>query len=432
MKKIIFTLIIISFSSTFTLSQQGWFSQTSGTYSNLTSVYFIDTNTGWTVSSSGLILKTTNGGSNWFSQSSGTTRPLNSMYFVNINTGYVVGGYSPYETVVLKTTNSGNNWVRLNFPSPPIEAYSVFFVNQYTGFISGNINVIYRTINSGNTWDFYGWIEGNSNWLRSLFFINQNTGWVIGRDVNYLNGTILRSTDGGSYWNLIYSGTGTKELHSLRFMNIDSGFAVGDSGVIIKTNDGGNNWSNLNSGTTANLNSIAIIPPSFAWVVGGYYSNRIILFTSNSGQNWITQINAQGDILNAVYFVNSIIGWTVGDYGTILKTTTGGLTYIDKTANTYPKQYKLSQNYPNPFNPSTRIKFDVAASNLTLSEAKGLMVKLVIYDILGHEITTLVNEKLKPGSYEVQWNASNFPSGVYFYSLKTESFTQTKRMVLIK
>ncbi len=117
----------------------------------------------------------------------------------------------------------------------------------------------------------------------------------------------------------------------------------------------------------------------------------------------------------------------------------GGLFYFEnrevigvKTVSSeIPSQFKLCQNYPNPFNPVTKIKFDVP-SNLILSGAKGLSVKLIVYNVLGKEIVTLVNEKLSPAAYEVQWDASDYPSGVYFYKLEAGVFSETKKAVLIK
>ncbi|MBL7127879.1 MAG: T9SS type A sorting domain-containing protein [Ignavibacteria bacterium] len=88
-----------------------------------------------------------------------------------------------------------------------------------------------------------------------------------------------------------------------------------------------------------------------------------------------------------------------------------------------PTKYALMQNYPNPFNPTTKIRFDLP---------KSTQAKLIIYDILGREVTTLVNEKLNAGSYEVEWNGSSYPSGVYFYRLITKDFSQTKKMLMIK
>jgi hypothetical protein len=93
-----------------------------------------------------------------------------------------------------------------------------------------------------------------------------------------------------------------------------------------------------------------------------------------------------------------------------------------------PGNFSLFQNYPNPFNPTTKIKFDIPS----VGTGRDLSVQLAIYDLLGREVATLVNEQLKPGTYEVEWDGTNYPSGVYFYKLTTESFNQTKRMVLIK
>ncbi|MEO8512556.1 MAG: T9SS type A sorting domain-containing protein [Ignavibacteria bacterium] len=88
-----------------------------------------------------------------------------------------------------------------------------------------------------------------------------------------------------------------------------------------------------------------------------------------------------------------------------------------------PENFELSQNYPNPFNPSTHFGFRIADFGL---------VKLTIYDALGKEVAILINEQLQPGSYEAHWDASTYPSGVYYYKLESGSFTETRKMVLIK
>ncbi|MDQ3022167.1 MAG: T9SS type A sorting domain-containing protein [Bacteroidota bacterium] len=93
-----------------------------------------------------------------------------------------------------------------------------------------------------------------------------------------------------------------------------------------------------------------------------------------------------------------------------------------------PDEFLLYQNYPNPFNPVTKIKFDIA------SDLRREMqdVKLIVFDVLGKEIQNIVNEKLSPGSYEVEFDGSNFSSGIYFYKLITENFSVVKRMILLK
>ncbi len=102
--------------------------------------------------------------------------------------------------------------------------------------------------------------------------------------------------------------------------------------------------------------------------------------------------------------------------------------------NNQPEGFKLEQNYPNPFNPSTKIKFSIPESPLSGGDGRGglQLIKLVVYDLLGNEVATLVNKELPAGNYEIEFNASNLPSGVYFYQLTAGSFIQTKKMILIR
>lgn len=93
-----------------------------------------------------------------------------------------------------------------------------------------------------------------------------------------------------------------------------------------------------------------------------------------------------------------------------------------------PEKFSLQQNYPNPFNPSTKIRFSIPK----VAASRDQFVQLKVYDILGHEITTIVNEQLKPGTYEVDFSGNNFSSGVYYYKLSAGGFTETKKMVMLK
>jgi len=109
-----------------------------------------------------------------------------------------------------------------------------------------------------------------------------------------------------------------------------------------------------------------------------------------------------------------------GDIGVQLNITT---TSVDEPAGTAPVSYALEQNYPNPFNPTTGIRFQVPGVS---------MVKLAVYNILGQEVSTLVNETRQPGIYTVQFDASGLPSGFYFYRMTAGNYTSTKSMVLLK
>jgi Secretion system C-terminal sorting domain len=118
--------------------------------------------------------------------------------------------------------------------------------------------------------------------------------------------------------------------------------------------------------------------------------------------------------INSVQFIDLNTGWTVGGNWTIIHTTSGGDSFIEENGfDEIPNNYVLSQNYPNPFNPSTTIK---------LAVPKESRVNLSIYNILGELVSTLVNEQMKLGCCEYEFNASNFSSGVYLYRINAGDF----------
>ena len=131
--------------------------------------------------------------------------------------------------------------------------------------------------------------------------------------------------------------------------------------------------------------------------------------------NSVTKLKALADSVIALY--NS--GFTIE---------------IKNISSIIPGKYNLYQNYPNPFNPSSKIRFDIANNPLLrgAGEARGVWTQLKIYDITGREISNLVNEQLSPGTYEVTFDGSNLPSGIYFFKLITGDFVRAKKMVLIK
>jgi len=154
----------------------------------------------------------------------------------------------------------------------------------------------------------------------------------------------------------------------------------------------------------------------------------LILRTSNSGLNWSVLSSPQGDVssssaLTCISFINANTGYLAGNDGTVLYTTSGGLTPFEPISSEIPEKFELKQNYPNPFNPETNIEF-------TLPESDYL--KLSVFDITGKEIEMLVDQQLRSGTYKVLWNASSYPSGVYFYSIYTKSFSVTRKMILTK
>lgn len=125
-----------------------------------------------------------------------------------------------------------------------------------------------------------------------------------------------------------------------------------------------------------------------------------------------------------------------GDKDLMLGNVKGGLYYyenwdvfgIQQIGSEIPKEFSLYQNYPNPFNPVTKIKFDVKSKG----KSEKAKINLVIFDVLGKEVIELVNSELAPGTYEADFDASNLPSGIYFYKLSSGEFSESKRMILLK
>jgi hypothetical protein len=132
-------------------------------------------------------------------------------------------------------------------------------------------------------------------------------------------------------------------------------------------------------------------------------------------------------------FVNELkIFVDLGNDGTIDDTVKiqNQFTDVKEHGSLQPNEFRLEQNYPNPFNPNTKIKYTIP--NVSLSGVEGSRVQLKVYDVLGNEVATLVNESKPAGSYEVEFNASNLSSGVYFYKLQSGSFVETRKMILLK
>ena len=214
--------------------------------------------------------------------------------------------------------------------------------------------------------------------------------------------------------------------------------------------EGAQQWVKIYNGNnyTAAGTKIAVDSEGSIYVLGNVdnggsagYDYFTLKYDSLGTQQWLKMYNGPGgntDIPTSIIvdnFKNVYVTGRCGgsssstDFATIKYSQPIG---IKSVSTEIPVGFKLYQNYPNPFNPNTKIRFEVPAPNLTLSGAKGLLVKLRVFDILGREIEVLVNEQLMSGTYETEWNASNYTSGVYFYILTAGKYTETKRMILLK
>jgi hypothetical protein len=117
-------------------------------------------------------------------------------------------------------------------------------------------------------------------------------------------------------------------------------------------------------------------------------------------------------------------GWYLDDIGIFIYTIPTDILNVAEPL----YKFSLEQNYPNPFNPSTKIKYTIPTVGTSLMK----FVQLKVYDVLGNEVATLVNEEKPAGSYEVDFNVSGLSSGIYFYTINLGSFIETKKMILMK
>ncbi len=418
-------------------------------------------NNTWFAGHSGLIIHTSDEGLTWRSQSNPPSNSVYSVKFVNEMTGFAAameGGF-------FKTTDGGVNWDYSCIYSD-LTSYNVneiYFVNENVGYAAQSYGKATKTTDGGLTWQtIISDTTSVSTSNYAVHFINENLGFIVGR-MSSDNDIIYKTTNGGSSWNIKQNVAG-KDLQDVVFYDENNGVIAGNGLKIIYTNDGGENWQTadiLNVPTdlaTAKLKGVCFIDASTLIAVG----NKIILKSNDTGKTWeyITTCSSQ---LNGVVFINENTGYAVGD-GELLKTTNKGdawenvtdtlllddnfnaicadpagnlwlgtgnstiysnkdFSSVSVNDNIITRSFDLSQNFPNPFNPSTVIKYSLKESG---------NVVLNVYDGLGRLVKTLVNKNQPAGEHTVSLNASEFSSGVYYYSLLVNGNILSKKMTLLK
>jgi hypothetical protein len=190
--------------------------------------------------------------------------------------------------------------------------------------------------------------------------------------------------------------------------------------LILQTTNGGANWTQRTGGVTGWLRGVAHPGVNVVVIVG---DSGTILRSTDAGVSWKRQVSGTSRTLRGVFFPDPDHGTAVGDSGTILRTSNGGATWVWETGDRMPASYGLDQNYPNPFNGASEIGFVIPDL---------VRVKLAVYDMLGREIATLVDETKVPGRYRFTIDAGRMSSGTYLYRLTAGSFVQTRAMVLIR
>jgi photosystem II stability/assembly factor-like uncharacterized protein len=384
----------------------------------------------------GGVYSTTDGGVSWEAQRSGTINHLRGVDFLGGGTGVAVGDSG----AIVRTTDFGVTWADLTIrPSDTstMMLSGVAFGTTTTGLIVGRLDtlvgtlvltksVILRTTDGGHDWVRVSVPMPNDRELRGVSFGGPSVATVVGA-----TGLILRSTDSGVSW-LPQRGvpdpqTGiipppTARLNAASFAGPSVGFVVGESGTLLRTLDGGATWTTQSTGTNANLTGVWTLNGVNALAVG---TAGAVFVSNDIGATWFREATETTEDLYAAHFLDIERGMIVGNKGVVLRTALAGVPTTVQWSNqsSNPSDADLAQNYPNPFNAATTFEFRLA---------KPEIVSLKVFDILGREVATLMQEMKAPGTYRLWWDSGNLPSGVYLYRLCAGDFHAVKKMVLLR
>jgi hypothetical protein len=433
-----------------------------------------------------LFLYSTDGGHHW--QTEGTwpdsVYALHRMHFNDTQTGFVIAETASQVNGIMKTTDGGLTW-NWSFWYANVNVHSVSFFDMQNGYLSGQTNM------SGNLGGIYAiTTNGGSSWTRAWApfttdvpeIKNLASGKVALLAQNITSGTnLMLSTDNGNSW------TSKKYIPGpVQFGGIN-GSASGlilIFGVIEPTGssvpfiyasfDYGLNWheSTFTPLTNVHLYHSKIIN-DMEWFITGHYFGQygILLHTTNSGGLPVDLIAFTAVQLNKTVLMEWITATEINNHGFEIQRKTPDsdfmtvgfvkgkgtsterikYTYTDIPGNpadrliyrlkqvdyngnySYSTEvvvdnishlgFSLQQNYPNPFNPLTLIRYSVP---------KESRITITVYNGLGREVTTLVDEEKPAGEYETKWNAENNPTGVYFCRMKAGNYSETRKLTLMK
>ena len=388
---------------------------------------FIDSLTGWAAGEAGTIIRTTDGGDTWEVQNSTVQTFISDIFFLDKNLGWAttIEDAFPFNSIIIKTTNGGEDWTAENFPDPSEYIRTIFFFDSLNGLAGGTY--IAYTSDGGSSWID---AEVDSNMVSGFpvfkfNFLNDQFGYACGGRLD-VAGVIWRTTDSGLSWTA--KGVSTDEVFDIFIF--DSLNAITLSGdpegfypiAKIRTTNSGEGWSNDTLSFFGLSFAIDFRTYNEGWSASGYK----FLLTTNRGETWSEFETPDSTVIFDLQFTDARNGYAVGTNGTILKFDPT-LVNVETTQET-PGEFILYQNYPNPLNPTTSIQYAISSKQF---------VKLKVYDVLGKEVAVLVDEEKSPGVYEAVFNVvrvsrHEISSGVYFYQLSTGSFTQTKKMLLLR
>jgi len=359
------------------------------------------------------VFRTSNGGDTWDTAFIGGAS--NILYLACDSSNRVYATYGA--NGLLKSTNSGNNWITIPdsvFGNKTVQAVACGKNGYvYVGTVSGYLS---RSTDNGLTFPDTA-LSGLTIVTITIDRFNPNIVYVGASSTSPSNTGFYRSTDAGltfsqnlnplNIWAIV-----EKNNHNLYTVTTSTGYAFS------KSTDGGLTWTTVSSLSGAMRGAcLDLLENIYTSGNGGVFksTNDGVSFT-NAGLT----ISADQSLSYQNRILVATSGTSNGGVWIYVDSTISGITNSNTAS---PDKFLLFQNYPNPFNPGTNIRYQIINNSY---------ITLKIFDILGKEIAALVNEKQNAGIYNIEWDAENYSSGIYFYKLTADGFTDIKKMVLLK
>lgn len=413
------------------------------------SSYIDNNNNIWAATTYSGIIKSTDGGTNWNVITSGLTATQVRALVADAsgNLYAALPGKGLYSS-----TDNGNSWNKLTIVDNTQDTYiRTVEVLPSGGLIVYNVyNKIYITTNFTNWNSFSNGLDNQNIWelavTNDYYFAAGSDGkvfrsprtsanWVeitnpavsgycydlfvssAGELFYLFDQQIYKSTNNGNDWINVGSGVNGYKF-SIAQNSFGDLFVGTDQGVYRSTN-GGTSWTEDLSGLNDGGLSLAVFGGSTVFA-GGYSS---VSKSTDSGQNWSAYTTGIENFhINQLAFGHSDVLFALAENVGVYRTVSSVSSVFDSD-NFFADNFILNQNYPNPFNPSTKITWQSPISGHH---------SLKVYDVLGNEVATLLDDYRAAGNYELDFDAQNLSSGVYFYKLSVDNFNQTRKMILIR
>ena len=357
------------------------------------------------------IFRTIDKGQNWIHLINGLPRNSLVSSLTTASNGFVYAAIP--SKGIYRSTDYGLDWSLLN--SPPYLDYIKLIVAGLNGeLFSSSWDGVFISKDEGLSWN----LILNVPEIQAIG-IHPN-GYIFTANEMF-NSNIYRSTNDGKTWDEVESySLGSITQFAFELNNVFVSYKYYGTGTcLMQSTNLGITWDYNKKDLHGTIGTSLILPRKEHLYIG---TDEGVFLTTNNGQSWKDYNDSTNN--------KTVLCMAVDSSGQLCAGTAKGVflsinpvTSVKDKSNNTPSYYSLYQNYPNPFNPTTKIEYSIPQTSF---------VTLKVYDILGREIATLVNEEKPAGNYSIQFIAENLSSGIYFYKLQAGKYNSVKKMILIK